>query len=471
MSVIKNKFEGADKGSSQGLSHSIYSFLASIRFTVLLLSMIAVGSIFGTVIKQGGSAEEYLSLYSENTYRLITLLGLDDAYHSLWFYGLIMLFVVNLSLCTMGRFSRFIKDSKRRPHLPDERTLLDMEMHFEMDFKAQDEMNYPAASHEVSKAGQNRENLLGTNSEVWTRGAIMRSLEGTYRCVYKETEGAVLEKGSLSRYGVFVIHASIILILTGGFAGTMLGYKGYMVLRKGESKDQALIRGAQEKAQPLGFALKCKDFKVTFYPGGEPKDYVSTVEVIDNGRVVLEKKIRVNDPLSYKGIHVYQASYGKTPTFLFNIDGENVTLKEQDTYSKGDLLLMVVRFENTVHNFGPGVLIAYLDNGEPKTSWFLRDVERLRGKQLQGVNIRLEEIKEDLYTGLEISRDPGVWIVWTGFAMILFGLYINFFMYHRKIYVRKGSKGIIVAGTALKGRDAFKQEFAKIKGNLNGMER
>ena len=33
-------------------------------------------------------------------------------------------------------------------------------------------MNYPAASHRVSKARQQRENLLGASSGVWTRGAI-----------------------------------------------------------------------------------------------------------------------------------------------------------------------------------------------------------------------------------------------------------------------------------------------------------
>ena len=35
-------------------------------------------------------------------------------------------------------------------------------------------MNYPAASHEVSKARQQRENIVGASSGVWTRGAIIR---------------------------------------------------------------------------------------------------------------------------------------------------------------------------------------------------------------------------------------------------------------------------------------------------------
>ena len=167
---------------------------------------------------------------------------------------------------------------------------------------------------------------------------------------------------------------------------------------------------------------------------------MSTVEVIEGSQTVLEKQIRVNSPLSYKGIQVYQASYGKAPSFLFNVGGDSVTLSERDSYNKGDLRMMVVRFEASIHDFGPGVMVAYLEQGEPKTVWFLKNMERFRERKIEGVSIRLEDIKEDLYTGLEVSRDPGIWIVWTGFALILVGLYINFFMYHRRIYVRKGRK-------------------------------
>jgi cytochrome c biogenesis protein len=408
-------------------------FLTSIRLTIFLLSFISIGSLFGTFIKQKASVEEYLSIYSENTYRIIRLLGLDDTYHSPWFFALIILFAVNLTICTLGRFIRFIR-SERDMKLPDEHTLTNMEMHFQIQGKDSVE--------------------------------AIKKLKKRYHSIHEEEEGIVLEKGALSRYGALTIHASIIVILLGSFIGLIFGYKGFMVLKKGEVRDQITIRGDNTKERPLGFALRCKDFKASFYPGGEPKDYVSTVEVIENGNIVLEKNIRVNDPLNYKGIHVYQASYGSTPSFLFNIGGENVILKERDTYKKNDLILMIARFEGMIHDFGPGVLIAYLEKGEPKTLWFLKDVERLREKNIQGTHIRLEDIRDELYTGLEVSKDPGVWIVWIGFAFILVGLYMNFFIYHRKVYIRKASNGIIVAGFASKNREAFNEEFERLKRTL-----
>lgn len=435
MSATKSKPGEGEPTPKKTIIDRIYIFLTSIRFTIFLLSFIAVSSIFGTIIKQHASTEEYLSIYSENTYSIIKFFRLDDAYHSPWFFALIILFLINLTLCTMGRFIRFIKTEKVIK-LPDENALSNMQMNFHIEKKDSKD--------------------------------TMGILEKGYKYVHKEEQGFVLEKGVLSKYGVYMIHVSIMIILIGSFIGLIYGYKGFMILSKGETKGQIIMRGENPKEQPLGFALRCKDFKVSFYPGGEPKDYVSTLEVIENGKTIFEKNIRVNDPLFYKGIRVYQASYGRTPSFHFNIGGESVTLKERDTYKKDDLIIMVARFESMVHDFGPGVLIAYLDKGEPRTSWFLKDVERLKEKKIQGIHIRLEDIREDFYTGLEISRDPGVWVVWTGFALILFGLYVNFFVYHRRVFVRQVSHGIMIAGIAMKNKEAFKEEFETLKGKICG---
>jgi len=436
MSVTKSKRPEANP-AKRDVFASFQAFLASVTFTIVLLSCIAVGSVLGTIVKQGADVEEYLSLYSEDTYRIIRLLGLDDVYHSPWFLALLVLFAINLTACTLKRFLSILK-GRGQVGLPDEKALSAMTMSFRVE------------------GGMSYEAIAGILPRGYTR-------------VYREEDGVVCEKGNLARYGALMIHASIMLILAGGFIGLITGYKGFMVLGQGETKNLITVSGGNPKEKSLGFALKCKNFRISFYPGGAPKDYVSTIEVIDGGTTVLEKQIRVNDPLSYKGINIYQASYQKVPSFSFNIDGESVTLREKDTHNKDGLVMMVVRFEPSVHDFGPGVMVAYLDQGEPKTTWFLRNVERLRQKTIQGVTLRLDGIKEDLYTGLEVSRDPGVWIVWAGFALMLLGLFVNFFMHHRRVYVRKTPKGFIVAGVATRNKEAFGEEFERLKEKAYGI--
>ncbi len=73
--------------------------------------------IFGTFIKQGGTEEEYLAIYTENTYKIIKLFGLNDTYHSAWFYVFIAVFALNLTLCTMRQLVRLARDN-RRTELP-----------------------------------------------------------------------------------------------------------------------------------------------------------------------------------------------------------------------------------------------------------------------------------------------------------------------------------------------------------------
>jgi cytochrome c biogenesis protein len=67
-------------------------------------------------------------------------------------------------------------------------------------------------------------------------------------------------------------------------------------------------------------------------------------------------------------------------------------------------------------------------------------------------------------TGLQVSKDPGVWWVYGGCALMLLGLYVAFFMSHRKVwaYVRDedGQCAIIFIGQANKNSLGFEKTFA-----------
>ncbi|OPY64705.1 MAG: Cytochrome c biogenesis protein CcsB [Syntrophorhabdaceae bacterium PtaU1.Bin034] len=436
MSAIRsNAGEGETPPGISSISDT-FRFLSSLRFTIFLLSFIAVSCVLGTLIKQQAQPREYLAQYSESTYTILKFLGLTDVFHAPWFLFLVGLFVLNLVFCTINRLRTLIK-SGRETTLPSERTMR-------------------AMSHRFFVRDRKIDQVL--------------DLFKGYRPTVRNEGQVLLEKGSLSRYGVLLIHGSIVIILIGSLIGLLFGYRGFMTLAKGESKDSITRRGVREAALPLGFAIKCNDFRVSFYPTGEPKDYVSRVEIIDGGKSVRQADVRVNHPLTYKGVTIYQASYGSDPVFVFTIGGEQVRLSQGSVYRKDKLTFMVARFEKSVHNFGPGVQIGYLEGNEPKTAWFLKDVPKLREKEITGIPIKLNDIAEEFYTGLEVARDPGVWVVWTGFALILFGLYINFFLYHRRIYLRETAGGVLVAGASLRNKETFRDEFVKWKEKADGVE-
>jgi cytochrome c biogenesis protein len=433
MNAIKsNPGEGKTPPSSSFLD-TIYTFLSSLRFAILVLSLIAIACVMGTLVVQQATPQEYISHFSESTYALLRFFGLTDVFHAPWFLVLIGLFVVNLIFCTLERLGRTLRAGQKHD-FPERKTLEAMSSRFFAKGRTIDEV------------------ARGFRSYAETR---------------KTDKGIVLEKGRLSKYGVYFIHGSIIVILLGSVVGLLFGYKGFMTLNKGEEKSTITKRGSGATI-PLGFAVRCDDFNVAFYPTGEPKDYVANLEIIKNGKSLKKAEVRVNHPLGYQGTRIYQASYGSDPSFVFKVNGEETSLPQGGVYKKGDVAFMVARFEKSVHNFGPGVQLTFMEGNQPQMVWLLMNVPQMREKQVGMATVGLVDIKNDFYTGLEVSYDPGVWIVWTGFAMILFGLYVNFFMYHRRIYLMSVSDGVIVAGTSFRNKEAFKEEFEKRRTSIDG---
>ena len=70
------------------------------------------------------------------------------------------------------------------------------------------------------------------------------------------------------------------------------------------------------------------------------------------------------------------------------------------------------------------------------------------------------------YTGLQVTKDPGVWIVYTGFILLCFGPVIAFFGSHRKVWARiqdrKGQAAVLIGGSSNRNRLAFEREFNSI---------
>lgn len=63
------------------------------------------------------------------------------------------------------------------------------------------------------------------------------------------------------------------------------------------------------------------------------------------------------------------------------------------------------------------------------------------------------------YTGLQVTKDPGVWVVWIGCILMILGIYGAFLMSHRRIWIRVTDTEITVAGHTNKNQAAFATKF------------
>jgi len=72
-----------------------------------------------------------------------------------------------------------------------------------------------------------------------------------------------------------------------------------------------------------------------------------------------------------------------------------------------------------------------------------------------------------VFTGLEVSHEPGQWAVWAGVVLIAIGLTFVFYVIHVRIWVvpvqnADGSLVLWVGGSANRNREAFEEKFKSV---------
>ena len=442
----------------EGFLEILLNLFRSLKLTITLLILLAILSIIGTIITQNATSAEYIQRYGVSLYNVLDFFNLFDMYHSWWFSAILLLFVINLIACSTRRIPGILDQVFHRPETEE----------------LQDSMarTLPYVEKVQTSAPPRREKEVQTYLKKW--------LGNPDRI---ETDSSITlysEKGRFSRLGVPITHLSIIIILIGGLLGSLYGFRGFVNILEGETVDRVYLRVKDEEvAKPLGFKVRCDDFSLTYYdlPGRKEKhvkEYTSILTILDNGQEVLKQTIQVNHPLRYKGLAFYQSSYGalhdvslgvqrrdkKEKTVLKLREGQTVPLPNSNTR------IRILRYAHEVHNFGEGVqVVLFKPNQEPRPFWLLKNFPQLDQQRGDEFFLTFDGFTEKEYTGLQVTRDPGVWIVWTGSGLLILGLIISFFFSHQRVWAKlpKSSEGeIILAGSTNKNKVGFENSFGQL---------
>jgi len=289
------------------------------------------------------------------------------------------------------------------------------------------------------------------------------------------------EKGKFSRLGAYFVHLSILIILAGALIGSLLGFRGYVNIVEGEKVDRVVLRSGQHY-QPLGFGVKLEKFEVSFYPTGVPKEFKSTVSILEGDQKILTEPIRVNHPLTYKGVSLYQSSYG-----IASVEKAILEVQERGS-AKGFTLaaqmgarveipgsstaFILNRFLPDFQGMGPAFQVLLLEASQtPNNFWLFQNHPDFGQNQAGGYQFRIKEIRPRYYSGLQATKDPGVWVVWIGCILMMAGFYLAFFVSHRRVWVRltekEGKTMVEIGGSSHRGRWDFEKELERIAEALN----
>ncbi len=440
----------------------IIALFASVQLALLLIFCLAATSIIGTLIPQNNIQEFYIQQYGLKTANLLRILDITDMYNSWWFLALLALFALNLLVCSLERIPQVIQTIRR-----DGLAITPEQL-----------QKFPL---------RQTENVLATSGETISRVSSLFKDQGWITRETDRDEGRLFfaEKGAWTRFGVYVVHCSILVILAGAVVGSSsvarkilhdphFAFKGSIMLPETETTDHVLAFQSGERLE-LGFTVRCNRFTIEFYPNGMPKTYRSNVTVIDGGKPVLSTDIEVNRPLTYKGITFYQSSYQPFQRY-------NVALKKLDANHETTAVISAAKQMEwreagiqygIINRESQGEVTRRLkiwftdDQGEPSTFWVNVGQEAIIERPSGKYQFRAQQVYA---TGLQVAKDPGVWLVYGGCLLMLVGLYIAFFMSHRKIYALIQPNGagstILFAGEANKNKVGFSDKFSEFISRL-----
>ncbi|MEZ7891432.1 MAG: cytochrome c biogenesis protein ResB [Candidatus Wallbacteria bacterium] len=360
----------------------------SIPTAIIILCLITAACIAGTLIPQNRGPAFYFQNYGGTIFNFIMIFSLNDLYHSIWFISLLVMLCLNITVCTAMRIKPLFKAAKiNDPVIPE---TLAGNLNIKKEFILQTECNEETTISNIS-------------------GIIKSSFENkkykTYDTLKNGTLFIMARRGEYSFIGAVLVHISIIIILCGGIAGNLYGFKNYITVLPGQEfnvptpecyKIEKEINGIIEKMKFLKidmrpeiaelmkqrknltykslFDARVEDFRTEYIKDGSTdemhiKNWFTLITVLDSGEIKFTSEISVNNPMYYKGINIYQSSFG--------IDPET-------------------------------------------------------GRE---------------YTGLQINYDPGVTFIWAGSVLMTIGLFITFNFYNRKIWIAAGTQDTNINST------------------------
>ncbi len=431
-------------------SNFLWRLFSSVRLTLVLLILLAAASIIGTLVPQGRGAVEFARQLSPGMLKVFTGLQLFDVYHSWWFRILVAGLALNLVVCSLNRLPSTLKLFGKPPRPDPEKPFQDVPEERRLLVPPPLTRAAEEVHRWVSKRYQRTQRKDGSGS-VWFCG----------------------EKGRYSLFSLYLVHASVIVILAGAMVGSIWGFEAFVNIPEGEAVDAVRLRGSGE-LKDLGFEIRCADFSVKFYEDGTPKEYRSELRIKADGET-LDRSLRVNHPLTFRGIKFYQSSYGTIPGDEARIAvnpgngreevGQVVRQGRPYPLPGGEGAFLVDEIRDDFMRMGPAVKVSVRpEKGGPVSFWLFKNTRQVEARfpgifekfpklnpsAFEPYTFRLEHIESRYYTGLQVNRDPGVPLVWAGFFMIVTGLMATFFLSHQRVWIRleETETGVLVQAAA-----------------------
>lgn len=450
--------------------------MSNMRFALWLLLVMALGSILGVAV--GDMYPTNVAGWEQLAERkagpvlfpILKFFGMFDAFRSWWFRGLLILLTISLAACSIKRGRGVWRRALFNSWLVRERW-------FERyDHRAT--FQSAAADPLAVVAGPLRRQLYRVQRRDGADGARLLAAD----------------RGGPARFGPFLSHVGLLLLLVGGGLSTVFGLKTMLWLAPGETADTVQVGEDADSIEdvPLPFTLALNDFTVELNEQGMVKQYRSDVTVTPHGGQPFQQTISVNHPLRLGGFNFYQASYQPARNRVkwlevAVLDTAGAELLPARRFDAGQPIPLgepgleaeVARFtmhavvgaggvqEGPRDRHNPAALFRILRDGqEVGTQWAFANFPGMHFGGWGERTLVIGDAEPAFATGLEVTRAPAAGLIWAGIVLCTLGLIGAFMVSHRQVWAMavpdgRGGWTVHVAAFSNKGLVLFASDFRR----------
>ncbi|KAG8061138.1 hypothetical protein GUJ93_ZPchr0003g18265 [Zizania palustris] len=296
---------------------------------------------------------------------------------------------------------------------------------------------------------------MGSGYEVFTKGPSLYAF-----------------KGLAGRFAPIGVHLAMLFIMAGATLSATGSFKGSVDVPQGLN---FVIGDVMKPQGVLSFAhdvfnteVHVNRFYMEYYDSGEVSQFYSDLSLFDlDGNEVMRKTIKVNDPLRYGGVTIYQTDWGFSALQVKKNGEGPFNLAVAPLKLNGDKKLFgtLLPLENSGSSNVKGISMLARDlqsivlyDQEGKFVGVRRPSSKLP-IEIDGNEIVIEDAIGS--TGLDLKTDPGVPIVYAGFGALMLTTCISY-LSHSQIWALQDGSTVVVGGKTNRAKLEFSGEMNRL---------
>ena len=378
----------------------LIAWISDLRLAIGLLIVIAIASGLGTLVPQKESSALYHRVYDAEPWLgllngdRILALQLDHVYSSSWFLGLLAWLGLSLILCSVRRQWPALQAALRW-----------------IDYSSPRQLSKLTLAETLSSSdadGQLQELQQLLRQRGWQ--------------VQPQGHRLAARRGVSGRVGPLLVHAGLVVLMVGAAWGSLAGQRLERFLSPGNVLELLNSRGQSQVSVTL------EDFGINRDPAGRPEQFHSRLKLLPGGEDSPSgdaevREISVNHPLRYQGMTVYQADWALAAIQVQLGRSPVLELPLQSFPQLGEQVWGIVL---PTRPDGSNPVLLALSSEEGPITVYSAEAEILgtlvpggSAEEIAGIPLRIAGVVPA--SGLLLKRDPGVPLVYAGFAIALAG--------------------------------------------------